>query len=160
MIKNESGMDFILDNYSYIMEDDTFYKKMSSKFGTKDVDFIIKRKNKLLFVEAKTSSPQELEDYISDIVVKFIDSLFIFTGIVLNRKNTQSTIITSEMNKISHLKGSMQLVLIIKNAEELHLRPIRDLLQSKLRKIIKMYSLEPSVIVMNETQSREKNFIQ
>lgn len=160
MIKNESGMNFILDNYSYVMEDDTFYRKMSSKFGTKDVDFIIKRKNKLLFVEAKTSSPQELEDYIADIVVKFIDSLFIFTGIVLNRKNTQSTIITSEMNKISHLKGSMQLVLIIKNAEELHLRPIRDSLQSKLRKIIKMYSLESSVLVMNEALSRKKNFIQ
>lgn len=160
MIKNESGMNFILDNYSYIMEDDTFYKKMSSKFGTKDVDFIIKRGNKLLFVEAKTSSPQELEDYITEIVVKFIDSLFIFTGIVLNRKNTQPSIITPEMNKVSHLKGSMQLVLIIKNAEELHLRPIRDSLQSKLRKIIKMYSLESSVIVMNETQSKKKNFIQ
>lgn len=160
MIKNESGMNFILDNYSYIMEDDTFYKKMSSKFKTKDVDFIIKRENKLLFVEAKTSSPRELEDYIAEVVVKFIDSLFIFTGIILNKKNTQSSIITAEMNKISHLKGSMQLVLIIKNAEKSHLRPIRDLLQSKLQKIIKMYSLESSIIVMNEAQSRGKNFIQ
>lgn len=160
MIKNESGMNFILDNYSYIMEDDIFYKKMSSKFGTKDVDFIIKRGNKLLFVEAKASSPQKLEDYITDIVVKFIDSLFIFTGIVLNRKNTQPSIITAEMNKVSHLKGSMQLVLIIKNAEKSHLRPIRDLLQVKLRKIIQMYSLEASVIVMNEAQSRDKKFIQ
>jgi len=134
MIKNESGMNFILDNYSYVMEDDKFYEKMSSKFGTKDVDFIIKRGNKLLFVEAKTSSPQEpkdYEDYITEIVGKFIDSLFIFTGIVLNRKNTQSSIITPEMNKVSHLKGSMQLVLIIKEAEKLHLRPIRDSLQNK-----------------------------
>jgi len=77
MIKYESGMNFILDNYSYVMEDDIFYKKMSSKFGTKDVDFIIKRGNKLLFIEAKTSSPKELEDYITEIVIKFIDSLFI-----------------------------------------------------------------------------------
>lgn len=160
MIKYESGMNFILDNYSYVMEDDTFYKKMSSKFGTKDVDFIIKRGNKLLFIEAKTGSPEELEVYITEIVVKFIDSLFIFTGIILNRKNTQSSIITPEMNKLSHLKGSMQLVLIIKNAEEIHLRPIRDSLQRKLRKIIKMYSLESNVIVMNEAQSKKKNFIQ
>ncbi len=160
MIKNESGMNFILDNYSYIMEDDSFYVKMSSDYGTKDVDFIIKRENKLLFIEAKTSSPRELKDYINEIVVKFIDSLFIFTGIILNRNNTQSSIITPEMNKVSHLKGSMQLVLIIKNAEKLHLRPIRDLLQSKLRKIIKMYSLETTIIVMNEAQSRGKNFIQ
>jgi len=160
MIKNESGMNFILDNYSYIMEDDIFYQKMSSKFGTKDVDFIIKRGNKLLFIEAKRSSPQELEDYITEIVVKFIDSLFIFTGIILNRKNTYSSIITQEMNKINHLKGSIQLVLIIKNADKSHLRPIRDLLQKKLRKIIQMYSLETSVIVMNEAQSRTKKFIQ
>jgi len=160
MIKNESGMNFILDNYSYIMEDDTFYKKMSSKFGTKDVDFIIKREKKLLFVEAKTSSPQELEDYVTEIVTKFIDSLFIFTGIILKRKNTQPSIITSEMDKLSHLKGSVQLVLIIKNAEKSHLRPIRDLLQNKLRKIIQMYSLESSVIVMNESQSKIKKFVQ
>jgi len=160
MIKNESGMNFILDNYSYIMEDDIFYKKMSSKFGTKDVDFIIKRENKLLFIEAKTSSPKELEHYIYEIVIKYIDSLFIFTGIILNRKNTQSSIITPEMNKISHLKGSIQLVLIIKNIEKRHLIPIRDLLQNKLRKIIRMYSLESSVIVMNEAQSKNKNFIQ
>lgn len=160
MIKYESEMNFILDNNSYIMEDDTFYEKMSSKFGTKDVDFIIKRENKLLFIEAKTSSPMNLNNYTNDIVVKFIDSLYIFTGIILNRKNTQSTIITNEMNRISHIKGSMQLVLIIKNAEKSHLIPIRDLLQKKLRKIIKMYSLETSVIVMNEAQSREKNFIQ
>jgi len=160
MIKNESGMNFILDNYSYIMEDDIFYKKMSSKFGTKDVDFIIKRGNKLLFMEAKTSSPQELESYITEIVVKYIDSLFIFTGIILDRENTKSSIITQEMNKISHLKGSIQLVLIIKNAEKRHLIPIRDSLQSKLRKIIKIYSLESSVIVMNEVQSKKKNFIQ
>jgi hypothetical protein len=160
MIKNESGMNFILDNYSYIMEDDIFYQKMSSKFGTKDVDFIIKRGNKLLLIEAKRSSPQELENYIAEIVVKFIDSLFIFTGIILNRKNTHSSIITQEMNKLNHLKGSIQLVLIIKNADELHLRPIRDLLQKKLRKIIKMYTLEENVIVMNETLARRKKFIQ
>jgi len=30
MIKNESGMNFIPDNYSYIMEDDIFYKKMAN----------------------------------------------------------------------------------------------------------------------------------
>jgi len=160
MIKNESGMNFILDNYSYIMEDDIFYKKMSSKFGTKDVDFIIKRGNKLLFIEAKTSSPINLEEYLDDIVIKFIDSLSIFTSVILGRKNTQSNIITEEMNKISHLKGSMQLVLIIKNADKLHLQPIRNLLEKKLRKTIKMYSLETTVIVMNEAQSRGKNFIQ
>jgi len=160
MIKNESGMNFILDNYSYIMEDDSFYKEMSSKFGTKDVDFIIKRDDKLLFIEAKTSSPRKLEEYIDEIVTKFIDSLFIFTGIVLNRKNTYSSIITPEMNKIRYLKGSIQLVLIIKNAEKSHLIPIRNSLQKKLRKIIQMYSLETSVIVMNEAQSKIKNFIQ
>ena len=160
MIKYESGMNFILDNYSYIMEDDSFYVHMSGDYGTKDVDFIIKRDNKLLFVEAKTSSPIELENYINEIVIKFIDSLFIFTGIILNRNNTQSSIITNEMNKISHLKGSMQLVLIIKNAEKPHLVPIRHLLQNKLQKTIKMYSLETTIIVMNEAQSRRKNFIQ
>ena len=37
----ESGMNFIIDKNTYIMEDDSFYKKMSSRFATKDVDFII-----------------------------------------------------------------------------------------------------------------------
>jgi|GEM_PF-3475083 len=42
MIKVESEMNFTFDNeFSYILEDDSFYNKLSSKYQTKDVDFII-----------------------------------------------------------------------------------------------------------------------
>ena len=96
-MKIESEMKFITDDFSYIMEDDSFYKKMSSKYGTKDVDFIVTRNNKLLFIEAKKSSPIRLEEYTNEIVTKFTDSLIIFIGILFDRKNTKSTIITEQM---------------------------------------------------------------
>ena len=71
MTKIESEMVFPIDNVStYIMEDDSFYKKLSSKYGTKDVDFIIKKNETLFFIEAKTSSPKELDKYINDIATK------------------------------------------------------------------------------------------
>jgi len=46
MIKVESGMNFIVDEFTYIMEDDSFYNKISSKYQTKDVDFIIRLPSK------------------------------------------------------------------------------------------------------------------
>jgi Holliday junction resolvase len=160
MTKIESGMTFTFDNaFTYIMEDDKFYKKLSSKYGTKDVDFIIKRDDKLLFIEAKTSSPKELNEYISDIAMKFTDSIWIFVAILLERTNTQSICIPSQMKDLAHIKSKIQLFLIIKNAEKRHLGNIKNALTKKLRKEIQMFSLEPNVIVMNESQAENKKFI-
>ncbi len=159
-MKIESEMKFITDDCTYIMEDDSFYKKMSSKYGTKDVDFIIKRDNKLLFIEAKKSSPKELEKYIDEIVTKFTDSLIIFIGILFDRKNTKSIIITEQMNQTGHLKKDIQFILIIKNAEKYHLIPIRTALNNKLRKLIQMFSIENNVFVMNESQAISKKILE
>jgi len=159
-MKIESEMKFITDDYSYIMEDDSFYKQMSSKYGSKDVDFIIKRDNKLLFIEAKKSSPKKLEEYINEIVTKFTDSLIIFIRILFDRKNTKSIIITEQMNQTGHLKNDIQFILIIKDAEKSHLIPIRIALHNKLRKLIQMFSIENNVIVINENQAVSKNFLE
>ena len=159
MIKVESGMNFIVDEFTYIMEDDSFYNKISSKYQTKDVDFIIKRNSKLLFIEAKTSSPKVLDRYTNEIVTKFTDSLIIFIGIILDRKNTKSSIISKEMKNINHLKNSILFVLIIKNAKKEYLAPISNILNKKLRKINIMFSIESSVIVMNETQAISRRFV-
>lgn len=159
-MKIESEMKFITDDYSYIMEDDSFYKQMSSKYGSKGVDFIIKRDNKLLFIEAKKSSPKKLEEYINEIVTKFTDSLIIFIGILFDRKNTKSIIITEQMNQTGHLKNDIQFILIIKDAEKSHLIPIRIALHNKLRKLIQMFSIENNVIVINENQAVSKNFLE
>lgn len=159
-MKIESEMKFITDDYSYIMEDDSFYKQMSSKYGSKDVDFIIKRDNKLLFIEAKKSSPKKLEEYINEIVTKFTDSLIIFIGILFDRRNTKSTVITEQMNQTGHLKNDIQFILIIKDAEKSHLIPIRIALHNKLRKLIQMFSIENNVIVINENQAVSKNFLE
>ena len=152
-------MHFIVDNQTYIMEDDDFYEKMSSKYATKDVDFIIKRGAKLLFVEAKSSSPKKLDKYVDELYIKFLDSLIIFTGILLERKKTESTIITKELKDIKHLKGDIQLIVIIKNAQKIHLLPIRDSLNKRLRKLKIMFSLENDVIVINEQQAISKGFL-
>jgi len=157
MIKTESGMHFIIDDLTYILENEEFYKKMSSKYQTKDVDFIIKKGEKILFIEAKTSSPKELDKYISGISLKFLDSLIIFISIILGRN--ESSIITKEMKDITHLKNKIQFVLIIKNTAKEHLRPIRDALNKKNRKITAMFSLENDVIVMNEEQAISKKFL-
>ena len=158
-VKYESNMNFIIDEFTYIMEDDSFYKNISSKYATKDVDFIMKRASKLLFIEAKSSSPKKLDEYVDDIYIKFLDSLIIFNAILLDRKKTKSTIITKELKEIKHLKGSIQLVLIIKNAKKSHLLPIRDKLNQKLKKLKVMFSLENDILVLNKIQAINKGFI-
>ncbi|MFK5970300.1 MAG: hypothetical protein QM487_09310, partial [Candidatus Marithrix sp.] len=67
---------------------------------------------------------------------------------------------TKQMKQITHLKNDIQLVLIIKNAEKNHLIPIRTKLDNKLRKIIRMFSIENNVLVINESQAISKKFLE
>jgi len=116
--------------------------------------------HKLFFIEAKTSSPIDLDKYTDDIVTKFIDSIWIYIAVIFDRKNTQSTVISPQMKKLEHLKSKISLLLIIKNAEKRHLPPIQEALNKKLKKEIRMFSLEQSVLVMNEVQAKSRNFVQ
>jgi len=158
MIVNESSMDFILSENTYKIDQDYFYNSKLLK-GVKDCDFIMYKENQLLFLEAKTNAPKQLDEYIVEISQKFRDSLLVYIAVIFNRKNTQSTIISKELNKTHLLKINIKLVLVIKNIAKQYLVPIRDALNKELRCFNSAFSIEENVIVLNEEQARSKGLV-
>jgi len=160
MIVNESNMNFIIDEDNcYRIENDYFYNDISSKYGVKDVDFILLKENKIIFIEAKTSAPRDLSEYNKDIKTKFIDSLMTFIAVLYKKQNTTPSNISNSLNKTTHLSKSIKFILIIKNIEKRHLAPIKDNLNRILKKEKRIFAIE-SIIVLNENMAKSKSFVE
>ena len=158
MMINESSMSFILPENSYRIDQDNFYNSKLLK-GVKDCDFIMYKDNQLLFLEAKTSAPRDLKEYIEEITQKFRDSLLIYIAVIFNRKNTQSNIISNELSKKHLLKKPIKFILVIKNITKQHVIPIKDKLNIELRQFNRTFSIEENIIVINEVQARSKGLV-
>ena len=155
--KLESGMNFFINENTYILENDSFYNNISTPpYSTKDVDFIFKKANNLLLVEAKsTTHPTDLDD----IATKFIDSLQIYIAVILDKVFTKSTTISNKMKQIDNLKLDIKIILITKKIPEKYINSTKEELHKKLQKFIRIFAIS-SVSVMNEKQARSRHFIQ
>lgn len=163
MIKKlESNMNFIFDeNIYYSIEEDNFYNKITSRYGAKVCDFIIKKEKDLLFIEAKSSAPkdkQELNIYIQEISQKFLDSILIYLGVVFERKNTISKNINNNMKNKKFLEGSIKLVIVINGLPKKSLQDIQNVFQKIMRKLVYIFSIN-SIIVMNNEQAKSKGLV-
>ena len=164
MIKKiESNMMFSFEKkYYYSIEGDDFYHKITSKYQAKICDFIIYKKNKILFIEAKSSAPKnrkDLDEFAEDIYQKFWDSLLIFIAIQNDRKNTISKNIGAILKQVS-LKNDIQLILIINNKafKKANIIHLKEVLSKKMRKLIYLFSVE--LIVLNSEQAKSRELIQ
>lgn len=96
--------------------------------GIKSCEFILRRGNKLYFVEAKTSCPRQItaetteekrqkyEMYVRDIAAKMKHSLALYANILLERYTNEGLpekILEAHMADIE-----IRLVLVVKNAEK------------------------------------------
>jgi len=162
MKKIESNMLFEYnDENVYCIEDDSFYTKITSKYGVKVCDFILLKDNNLIFIEAKSSIPKnnnDKEEFTLDIKKKFMDSLILYLGVINDRKNTISRIIHKNMKNSNLFKKKIKLLLIVNNVEKGNLETIRDYLSIKLRDFIYMFSIE-NILVINHEQAKSKGLI-
>ena len=160
--RNESNMEFTFEKNSYYsVEEDIFYSKLTSKYGVKISDFIVLKNNTLIFIEAKSSAPKNVEDlksFCEDIYNKFLDTILVYVGVLNNRKNTISNNITNNMKNINVLKKEIKLMLIINGLEKKYLQDIQLVLEKSLRKLKYMFSIQ-SLILMNDIQAKSKGFI-
>jgi hypothetical protein len=117
--KEYSQMPLITDN-SYLIEDSELYKRISSD-GIKSVEFIRRRKNKLLFIEAKDTFSEDKptqRDFDFDteslnVVKKFLHSLNLFSAISLKVESDDISMVANDSGEPTLI----QLVLIIRKTD-------------------------------------------
>lgn len=132
----ESEMDF-----GPYKEEDVFYIEKSNLYNNikpqvKIAEFILKRKNALIFIEAKSSvpnpngeKPENFNTYIDKIVEKFNNSLDILLSAKLNRIANDEIENFIDLQELSNF--DINFGLIVKNANNKHLIPVNRALTKK-----------------------------
>ncbi len=170
MVINESGMCF--GEYS---EEDIFYIEKSDQYrnnlmpnGVKSCEFILKKADTLYFVEAKTSCPNQItadspeekrekyNAYITEITDKMRHSLALYANILLKRHDT--TGIPNNFLETDLSAKQIKIVLVVKNAEEVWLAPLKEKLDKELKKEAKIWKFT-DFYVINEERARKKHFV-
>lgn len=167
---DESGMR--LGEYS---EEDVFHIEKSSQYqdnlmpnGVKSCEFILKKDNTLYFVEAKASCPnlitadspeekrKKYNAYIADIVDKMRHSLALYANILLKRHSTAE--VPDGFLETDLSAKQIKLVLVVKNAKEVWLIPLKEKLDKELKRESKIWKFT-DFYVINENRARNKHFV-
>lgn len=150
------------------MEKNEQYRKLLMPYGIKICEFLLLRKETLLFVEAKKSCPnyyeaenteekkQKYKEYIDDIVQKMKDSLAFYVNVILERYEKEG--IPEELLEKVLKNKKLVFVLVVKNAEKKWLGPFADVFRKKLQHEMKIWHIQ-SFLVINEETAREKKLI-
>ncbi len=164
-IISESGMDFgpFDEKYLYQIEK----SKMVQSLQIKIVEFIVYYKKALIFLEAKSSSPEpnqalsdkkgNFDEYIDDVSRKFINSVNIFVSICIKRNKDK---ISTELEKIDFSTINIKLLLVIKDHKIEWLSPISDALKTRLNDLCKTLNINPiNILIINDTMAKEKKLL-
>lgn len=134
----ESEMDF-----GPYKEEDVFYIEKSNLYNNlkpkvKIAEFILKRNNALIFVEAKSSvpnpngeKPENFNIYIDKIVEKLNNSLDILVSAKLNILENDEVDNFIDLQELSNLEINFGLV--VKSAESKHLIPVKRAIVKKVK---------------------------
>jgi hypothetical protein len=173
MIIKESNMKFgnyDPDNVFHIEKSD-IYTKLKDKQSVKTTEFILLRNNQILFVEAKTSTPnsqtyQDSEEktkkyhaFVNDIVQKFSDSIEIYSSLLLNYIHSSDFPPNFKVAHNSEITSiEMIFILVIKNAFPSSLEHYKQKLERELKTKMKIWGIK-NILVIDETQAKRKNLI-
>lgn len=164
----ESDMQFgeYNENQIFYIEDSEQYKQKLRQNGVRSCEFVLLRGNRLCFVEAKKSCPNQItanssnekkikyHEYIQEIVEKMRHSLNLYANILMKRYSQDG--VSEQMKNVKDL--DIRLVLVVKNAETVWLDPFRDKFRNELRKEMQIWKI-PEFIILNEEQARKRRFI-
>lgn len=170
VVIQESDMQFgaYKEENVFCLEKSLQYTEKLRPNGIKTCEFILRRRNKLYFVEAKKSCPMQIvadtpeekivkyNAYIQDIASKMRHSLALYANIVLGRYTAKGVPELLRERNMSDLE--IRLVLVVKNAEKEWLVPFQDVFRNVLRDDLKIWKI-PGVSIINEATARAKHFI-
>lgn len=156
------------DEQVFQIEKSIQYNGKLKSNGVKVCEFILLRGNKLYFIEAKKSCPNQIvgssseekkvnyNKYINDIILKMRHSLALYSNILLKRYTAEDVPELIYKKSLSNLE--IRLVLVVKNAEKEWLTPFQDVFKKELQAELRIWKI-PSFSVINEAVAREKYFI-
>jgi len=164
----ESDMLFVLDDkYAFRIEASQQYLKLKSD-GIKTCEFILKRNQEILIVEAKKTCPNYIDryttdvnelkyrEYVCDIAQKMRHSLALYASILLKKQEQDQM---PDALKIADLSDvSLRLILIVKNAEKAWLVPYVDVFRKELHDVMKIWKIT-NFLVITEEMAREKKLV-
>ncbi len=170
VIINESDMLF-----GEFSEEDVFHIEKSDQYqnnlrgnGVKCCEFILKKADILYFIEAKSSCPNQISadsprekrekynEYIADITDKMRHSLALYANILLKRHD--ATGIPNNFLETDLSSKQIKLVLVVKNAKETWLMPLKEKLDKELKREAKIWRFT-EFYVINEERARRKRFV-
>ena len=156
------------DGHCFEIESSAILKKINDKAkqgeGIKIAEFLLlstaNGKATISIIEAKSSSPQNTDEYINDVQEKLSNSLSLFISIYLQRHNN-SNLELSDFFKQTELSNVIFiLILAIQKCEKSRLPPMQDKLKKALKKTARIWNIDiNSVIVLNEAGSKKHGLI-
>ena len=170
VIISESDMRFgeYEEKQVFQLEKSHQYTRKLKVNGIKSCEFILRRGNKLYFIEAKKTCPRQItadtsaakigkyKEYVHDITLKMRHSLMLYSNILLERYETEGVPELLKEKNMSDLE--IRLVLVVKNAEKEWLVPFQDVFKNTLRDELRIWKI-PGFSIINETTARDKHFI-
>ncbi|MCL2513652.1 MAG: hypothetical protein FWF08_07100 [Oscillospiraceae bacterium] len=163
----ESEMEFgnFDESKCFRIEKSDIYKKNFGGNGFSTVEFVLFRpeKNKLLFVEAKTTLPDisNKEDFnknVDGIVKKFVDSFYLTLSLWFENNNYDKRELP--LNYIDFINKNVEftMVLVIKNRKADGIKRIKARITERFpKRELRLWKFD--VIVMNEDFARKNNLV-
>jgi hypothetical protein len=159
--KEYSKMPLIIDD-AFLIEDSSSYKSLPE--GLRSVEFIRRKENNLVLVEAKETFANPLNIEIKDnqktafeidsdeVTEKFLHSLTLFASIAVGLKSEDITAINNKTSELTQIK----LVLIIKNHELDWCKPIKKKLSTLIDEHFYFREIwRPEIFVINYNTAKK-----
>lgn len=154
------------DNIFRIEESESYQKNQT--VGAKVVEFVLWHNKKMLFLEAKKSTPnyhniEKSEDkkenyhqYIKAITGKFNDSVDLYFSTYVGRQNRSE--ISEKLLALNYANLDIVFVVVIKNAFTDSLIHYKEKLNKELQVKMKLWNIK-DLIVIDEEMARKKGLI-
>lgn len=128
----------------------------------KATECVVRRGEVLMFVEAKSSTPQpqteeRFDGFIDDITTKFTHSLVFYNAVMLRHdgKELPEKVKSVELSNVSY-----SFVLIVHGHKMEWLPPLMDALKSRMRHVLKLWNIsDVAVKVMNDQMALASHII-
>ena len=144
----------------YHIEKSSAYNDLGE--GFRSIEFVYMQNEKLLFIEAKPSSPRptventlRFDDFIDEITTKFYDAFQLFLAVFLCRRTNDG--MGAIIRECSYAETKLIFCLIIHGHKVEWLPPIQDTVRRRMAKHNKLWEIE--FIAINDDIARSMKMI-
>lgn len=142
------------------IEKSEIYKKIQN--GIKIAEFVLYRNEQgiptIFIVEAKSNAPTDIKQYCSEIELKLSNSLLLFLSLFHQRHELPYFSLPNSLAELNIDITEFKFILIINNFNKKHLPPITELLQSNLKRTLKLWH-KSQVLVLNHHGALSRGLI-